>query len=484
MTHPLRAFLLLSSLLVFSGCTPSPNASDGDAIPIVSIDDDAALLASIESEQNKGPIPSITSGHPYALPELIDIAQQRNPATRQAWQNLRVAGQQAKIVHSALLPFIAATVVGGAQNYKNTIDLPLTGPLKVDNSVDGVAGVITVNWLLFDFGENAARRRVAKNLTKISGHTFKRINQQLVFDVAHAYYSRIAALRKQAYAKQGTGRAAQLVESAKRRMETGVGHKVEIAQAEQLLAQTKLTQRIADGEANTAAVSLAVSLSLAPTTRISLQSDSARLPRMGDRKMESLIKNAFTSRPDVLASLAQVRAAQNNVDAVAASYMPKILLGANLADGNAALNLNGFSSDSIGPTSGSGVLVGATIPLFDGNLRKHRMQTSRDQLAAARSGVSVAKAIASREIAVAYEALRTALAVNEAAKELVRAATTTADVAHKSYINGAATITDSSLATLGLYAAKETLVDSRRTAHHAAITLALAVGSTGGQRHK
>jgi len=475
-----RGFTFLFFLLVLSAC----NQSERGAIPIVSVHDDVALLASIQEEQYKGPIPKVSATHTYSLAELIDIAQQRNPATRQAWLNLRVAGQQANIVHSALLPFIAATVVGGAQTYKNTMNLPLDQHLKVDNTVDGVAGVLTVNWLLFDFGENAARRRVANNLSKISGYTFKRIHQQLVYDVAHAYYSRVAALRKQEYAKQGTARAAQLVESAKRRMETGVGHKVEIAQAKQLLAQTQLTQRIADGEANTAAVSLAVSLSLPPTTRISLKPDSNPLPRMGNRKMESLITKSFTSRPDVLAALAQVRAAQNNVDAVAASYMPKILLGANLAEGDAALNLNGFSSNNIGPTTGSGVIIGATVPLFDGNLRKHRMQSSRDKLAAARSGVSVAKAIASREIAVAYEALRTALAVNQAAEELVRAATTTADVAQKSYINGAATISDSSLATLGLYAAKETLIDSRRAAHHAAITLALAVGDSNETRTK
>jgi outer membrane protein TolC len=475
-----RVLSFLSILLFFSGCENSADLSDGNMIPIVSTDGErqsnVALMDSIEADQYKGPLPTVSPNHTYTLPELIDIAQQRNPATRQAWQHLRTAGQQAKIVKSALLPFIAATVVGGSQHFKNTADIPLLGPLKVDNSAEGVVGVLTVNWLLFDFGENAARRRVAKNLEKISGYTFTRLHQQVVFDVALAYYSRIAALKKQKYSAQAADRAAQLVEAAKRRLEAGVGHKVEVAQAKQLQAQTKLNQRIANGEANTAAVSLAVSLSLPPTTKIHLRSDSSRLPRMGDRKMESLIKTAFTTRPDVLAALAQVRAAQNNVDAVSASYMPKIMLAGNLADGNAALNLNGISADNVSPTHGSGILIGATIPLFDGNLRKHRVQVSKNQLAAARNGVSIAKAAASREIALAYESLRTALAVNQAAEELVRAATTTADVAQKSYVNGAATISDTSLATLGLYAAKETLIDSQRAAHHAAITLALAVG--------
>ena len=58
-------------------------------------------------------------------------------------------------------------------------------------------------------------------------------------------------------------------------------------------------------------------------------------------------------------------------------------------------------------------------------------------------------------------------------QNLVKAAR---DAAQKAYVNGVGTISDASRATLGLYTATEALIDSRRAAHHAAATLALALG--------
>lgn len=437
---------------------------------------DVELLASLQSKQNQSASINIIPSKTYRLAELIDIAQQRNPATRQAWLKMREAGRQASIVESALLPFIAATAAAGGQKFSNTIDLPLLGSRDIDNSSSGAVAAVTANWLIFDFGENAARRRVASELQRISGFAFNRLHQQLVYDVAFAFHSRNAALQKQLYAAQAIKNASLLLQAAEKRRKAGVGTKVEVAQARQLLAQTRLTERVAIGEANTAAVSLAASLSLSPTTQIDIQANKTRLPRAGDRKMEKVIDAAFTTRPDVLSTLAQVRAAQKNLDATAASYLPKVMLAGIFATGDASLDVNGFSPNMIGPTRGSGGLIGASVPLYDGNLRRQRMANVRDRLSAARDGVDVAKSAASREIAMAYESLRTALAINHASQELVSAATTTANAAQEAYEKGVGTIIDASLATMSLYTAKEAQVDARRLAQQAAITLALATG--------
>ena len=478
----LRRFFPLISIFFFISCTGSKQTIDignyDRPIPTSeeAIQEDINLLASLKTDQQQDKAPETEAGRAYDLAELIDIAQQRNPATRQAWLQMHEAGRQAQVIQSALLPFIAAAAITGKQNYNSNINLPLTGELDVDDSVDGYAGIITANWLLFDFGENAERQEVANNLARISGFSFNRMHQQLVFDVAQAFYTHDAALKKKTYAQQATERASQLVYYATRRLEAGIGNTVEVAQSRQLSAQTKLLERIATGEANTSGVSLASSLSLPPKTQILLESGSTSLPTVGDLTMEEIIDAALVSMPEVQASLAEVRAAQSNIDAIAASYLPKVMLGASLSTGNAGLDIHGFSIDNIGPTQSSGVLIGISVPIYDGGLRGHKKQNARDLLAAARSGVDVAKTAVSREIAAAYEGLRTALAVNLAAQELVNASTVTADAAHKAYVNGIGTISDASRATLGLYTATETLIDSRRAAQHAATTLALALG--------
>ncbi|TXL12355.1 hypothetical protein BMR05_15635, partial [Methylococcaceae bacterium HT4] len=129
-------------------------------------------------------------------------------------------------------------------------------------------------------------------------------------------------------------------------------------------------------------------------------------------------------------------------------------------------DIYGFSVNNIGSAQSSGVLLGIAVPIYDGGLRSHKKQNALDSLAAAKSGVEVTKAAASREVAIAYEGLRTALAVNLAAQELVTASALTADAAQKAYVNGVGTISDASRATLGLYSATETLIDSRRAALH------------------
>jgi outer membrane protein len=201
------------------------------------------------------------------------------------------------------------------------------------------------------------------------------------------------------------------------------------------------------------------------------------LPSADDKRMSNLIEGAFSSRPDVLSALAQVRAAQSDIDAVAASYLPKVVAGGNVVVGSGNIGLSAISSGGISSTSSSGVFVGVTIPIYDGRLRDSRTKNSQDRLDAATSGVGVVTSLAAREIGLAYEGLRTALAVHSATSELVRAAKVTTNAAKEAYIGGLGTLSDASAASLGLFVAEEALADARKAAHHAAIILALATGS-------
>jgi outer membrane protein len=480
----LKLFLPLLPILFLIGCASSKSTvyTGGYDKPVsISQDEvkaDLDLLETLESRkrQKLANTPEVKPERTYDLAELIDIAQQRNPATRRAWLQMRQAGRDADVIKSAMLPIIAAAAITGAQHFNNDVTLPFGNTIGVDGTVSGYAGIITANWLLFDFGENSARQDVAYNLVKISRFGFNRVHQQLVFDVAQAFHNHQASLEKQSYAQQATERAAELVFVANRRKEMGIGNTIEVAQAAQLLAQTKLLEQITRGEVNVSRVSLASSLSLPPSTPILLPQFSNSLPALGDRAMETMINDAFSTRPDVLSALAGVRAAQSNIDVVAAAYMPKVMLGANISVGDAGLNLYGVPLNNIGPAQSSGALISVSVPIYDGKLRRTRKRNAKDKLEAARSGVDVVKDVASLEIAIAYEGFRTALAINQAAQELVDAANVTANAAQEAYANGVGTIGEVSLATLGLFAAKETQINSFRAAYLAAATLALALG--------
>jgi outer membrane protein TolC len=59
------------------------------------------------------PPADIDANHVYALAELIDIAQRRNPSTRVAWEQARQAAIKVGMAQAAYLPVLTAGVLGG-----------------------------------------------------------------------------------------------------------------------------------------------------------------------------------------------------------------------------------------------------------------------------------------------------------------------------------------------------------------------------------
>jgi len=442
-----------------------------------SLQADAALAGAILKERlATANAPMVSSDTVYSLPELINLAQQRNPVTQQAWLAARRAGQEVNVVKSAMLPLVTASVIAGAQRFDTNVDPALLSPRNVSTDVSGAAAVIGVSWLLFDFGENIFRQQAADQLARVAEQQFNRAHLQLIFDVSAHYHTLQAAQSKASAAQLAYQRALQLSEAAKKRQASGFGTVVEVAQADQLLAQTKVVQSQVSGQISAARVSLAVALNMPPTTTIKVRGTSTTMPSADSKTLDLYVQTAMANRPEVLAALAQVRAAQFDLDAAAASYLPKIYGGANVLAGNSGLRINGFEPGGIGASSSNGVFVGMTIPLYDGELKSARLKNANDRLASAKLGVNAARSATSQEVGLAYEALRTSLAVYHAAHELVEASKRTAVAAKKAYLGGIGTLSDASMASLNEFVALEALVDAKSAVYKSAAALALATG--------
>src|SRR5262245_2888285 len=129
-----RALAALSMAVLLAGCTSTalelaperpdrpwrPNTdADGAILPGAAASAPAAIASTYVLPANTAlgtlppPAPSIDAEHVYALPELIDIAQQNNPETRIAWNLARDAALAAGIAKATYLPYVSASVVGG-----------------------------------------------------------------------------------------------------------------------------------------------------------------------------------------------------------------------------------------------------------------------------------------------------------------------------------------------------------------------------------
>ena len=480
----MRILTGLALSLLLAGCQPGPSGRGpyGASSPIVDSAEtkqaDAALSAELAAEQKN--LPSVSTSTVYSLPQLIDLAQSRNPLTRKAWLAARRAGQDVKAVKSALLPLVTASVIAGGQRFNTDVDPALLPPSTVTTEASGVAAVLDASWLLFDFGENISRQQAADQLARVAELQFNRVHLQLIFDVSTHYHRLNAALRKNQASTAALQRAEQLLDAARKRKAAGLGNDVEVAQSEQLVAQTRVVQSQIRGEIGAARVMLASALNIPPSTRVRIRPTTGSLPSPGSKTLDAYVQNAMRSHPEVLAALAEVRAAEYDLDAVAASYLPKIYSGANLPVGNSGLSVNGFEANGIGGTSSSGVFLGLTIPIYDRGLKATRLSNAQNRVSSAKTSVEIARSVTSQEVGLAYQALTTSLAVHRAAQDLVAAAKRTADAAESAYVVGIGTISAASLAALNEYVAIEALADARAAVYNASAALAVATGSYDG----
>ena len=110
--------------------------------------------------------PPIESGHAYTLAELIDIAQSSHPETRIAWDNARRAALAEGIAQSAYLPHVTASVIGGL---RSTHGSQSGAGTRVDGSTtsEGSTAALSLEWLLFDFGQREALVEVAQQTSVV-----------------------------------------------------------------------------------------------------------------------------------------------------------------------------------------------------------------------------------------------------------------------------------------------------------------------------
>lgn len=223
-------------------------------------------------------------------------------------------------------------------------------------------------------------------------------------------------------------------------------------------------------------------MGVSPTITIRVQDVSGRrLPRAVPQNLNKLIEASLQRRPDVQAAFAKLRADQSGIAAARAEFMPKVALTGSVNRLAASLEVQDSRFGEITHLQtnqpNANLLVGVSVPIFDGGLRDARLQAAMAQAAASEQDLAALQNSAAQQIVVAYDLLRTSLSGYSAATELNNAAQTTYDAALDYYKNGLGTLTDVSIAQTGLLQARL----SKATAHSdslvAAATIAFATGN-------
>jgi outer membrane protein TolC len=489
--------LLLALLCVLPACAQGPAAPQdiglsnrgGTSAPqplssqpagannsyLLSPDPDAAVL----------PRPSVKLDpeHEYTLPELIDIAEREHQETRVAWQIARNAALAAGFAQSTYLPRVTANIVGGYQDSTGSIStIGFTG------SAGGTVSAVSLEWLLFDFGGRSNAVSAAKKLAQASNIAFTGVHQKVIHGVCIAYYALLATRQRVDTNEQALANARAIQDAAEARFSGGVGTVLESNQARQVTAQIQLATIQAEGMERDAYAALLAATGLSPLEKIRIATiEHRRLPPEVLTPVEQVVKDALARRPDVLAAFAAEQASHASVKAAEAQYRPKIFLAGTSAYTSGQLGLTAIPSigDQLptlnisGNQWSSAVLVGLTIPVYDGKRRQDVIEQAKNNSVRVAATLDRIRIDAAREILAAQNALRTSVAANQAAEALQQAARTTYDAALDSYKQGVVSITAVVEAESQLLQANLATDDAYSSALSAAATLAFATGCLG-----
>jgi outer membrane protein len=417
-----------------------------------------------------------TSGAPYDLAGLIDLAQRISPETRQAWDEARAAAAGAGLARSAYLPQLAVEALAGAQR------TPLPAPASVVPKGYFVSDTrefipsLTIKWLLFDFGRRDAARDRADATLFVANAAFTGAHQTLVFKVTRDYYAVRAAQGKERAAQKGLETASIEQQAVAARRKHELATVVEVARADRQVAQARLAL-VRTGAARTVALStLLADIGLPPETALTLAPDDmATLPLPPASDVARYVDDALARRPDLLAAQGKVEAAEAGVRAAKADDRPTVsLLGqAFLNDGR--LRSDGGSWSSVHRPGGA-LFVQFSWPLYDGGLRRSSRLAAEAARDAAQDSLEATRRKAEKQVASAFHALETALAEVEAAHAVTLAATVSHDAALSAYRHGLATFDELSAEGNALATAESDEEDARANAFASAAGLALATG--------
>lgn len=414
--------------------------------------------------------------HAYTLAELIDLAQTRNQTTRVAWEQARQAAIGVGISQATLLPQLTANALGGANHTASPFPTALKQRGYITSDGQAIFPELVLSYLLLDFGGRRAGIEASKQLSFAANVAFTAAHQNLIMNVARAYFL-LAAAEAQSVAARTTLANAKLIETAAQaKLGRGEGTVTDVALAHTQVARATLAIPQSETANNTARADLLALLELPPRTPLVVQDSSGReLSRGTLRTLDTMMDDALRQRPDVLARLAQLRASEQGIALARSELYPRLSVAANLQGNIGQLRTDDGPYESVKQPQ-YGLYLRLDWALYQGGARLNRLHQAQSRSAEAEASLRQASTEAMREVAIAYDALQTSLAQHDAAVAFRAAAQTGFDAASSAYDHGVGTLTDAANAQSNLATAQAAVVQAHAQALVNAAALAFATG--------
>lgn len=399
------------------------------------------------------------------LRSLIDEALANNRDIRIAATRVAEARAAWRIEGASLYPQLDA--VGTGTRGRNLLNLPGSGATPVD--VRQVSAQLSATWEIDFWGRLRNLRDAARWQYLATEEARRAVATDLVAQVANGYLLERDYEERAALARHSIETREDALRIMRRRYEVGSGSRLDMTQAQTLLAQARMTLQALDQDraVNRNALALIVGkpVTIAPGT-LSLTDVPEDLTLA-----TGLPSDLLVNRPDIVAAEHQLRAANANIGAARAAFFPNIsLTGAygTMSDELDGLFSGGSEAWSFTPT--------LRLPLFNAGRFKGNLDVAkaRQERAVAEYERTIQSAF--RDVSDALVRRRQLQLQIATTRELLDAQRERARLAQLRFDNGRSAYLEVLDAQRDLFDAEQSLVRLRRAELGSIVSLYAALG--------
>jgi TolC family type I secretion outer membrane protein len=408
--------------------------------------------------------------HPLSLTQLTNIALNNNPATRIAWEQVKIAAANLGIVKSSYWPQINTNI---------NLTYGLNNAFKRGNNNSGSNQknnlssnpALSINYLLLDFGTRANNVNAAHDKLLAEKFSSNADIQQLILQLNQAYYHLLGQQAMVIVAKQTVNEAQTSLASANALHKAGMAIIGDVYQAQSTLAQAELSLQKVQEQLAVAKGQLAITMGLPVQTSVcvvQLSQHEAIKPVL--QSVIQLVEQAKKLRPDLLAAQAQVKAAQATLVATKAQAWPTLQLTANTGQTcpTGVLCNYGYQSS---------VTLSLNIPLFTGFSETNAIRRAEAQQEQTQAQHTLLANQISLQVWQAYYALQGAYQAIHSTQVLLKSSVLAAEQALGQYRAGVGNILSVLTTQTAKANAKAQLIQAQLDWYLATAQLAQALGT-------
>jgi outer membrane protein len=318
-------------------------------------------------------------GRPLQLSEVVERALCGSPQTRAAWADVKARAAAVGVGRAAYLPTVSANWQGVRQN--SVIDVQNRPSLGTDYTATVHSEGVSLNWVLFDFGDRSAALKSAQTMLTAARETQDATLQAVSAAAAKRYYAAQAAMGALDVAREIEQMTRQSMIAAQAKVDHGIAPVTDALQAQTQHEQATFSLTKANGDVQTTLGELSSEMGLSPDTPLEVPavSESGSSVEAFSESVSQLIDEVRDSHPAVLAAQAQYEAARARIAQAQAQGLPSVNLIAKYNRNNQPQS-PGLGSPTYASTGHDAYIgVQVSIPLFEEFGRHYQVDQARAQ---------------------------------------------------------------------------------------------------------